>query len=176
MSHGDETTMQTDMSHAALPGELTQVVESVFAAMMQLGADPCTTPWFPGANRLTAAVRLTGEWNGAVLIECDQRQACAFAGRFLSIDCPKSADDLVRDVLGELANMIGGNLKCVLTHGMQLSMPLVLDEDGASVRIAADASRRRLAFQCAEGTFWVTILATPKECAPLHTEILANRL
>ena len=66
---------------------------------------------------MTSAVQLTGEWNGAVLLECDRGQACRFAARFLSIDLPDAVDDVVRDVLGELANMIGGNLKCVLSAG-----------------------------------------------------------
>jgi chemotaxis protein CheX len=71
----------------------------------------------PGADRLTSAVHLAGDWNGAVLLECDRRQACRFAGRFLSMDPSDTVDDVVRDVLGELANMIGGNLKCMCWAG-----------------------------------------------------------
>jgi CheY-specific phosphatase CheX len=66
----------------------------------------------------------------------------------------------VRDVLGELVNMIGGNMKCVLTRGIQLSMPSVVDGSDYSLRICGAAVRERLAFRCAEGAFWVTVLAT----------------
>jgi len=59
---------------------------------------------------------MAGDWNGAILLECDRRQACQFAGRFLSLDPSDTVDDVVRDVLGELVNMIGGNMKCVLTR------------------------------------------------------------
>ena len=56
---------------------------------------------------MTAAVHLTGDWNGAALLECDRTQACNFAGRYFSADPSATVDDIVRDVLGELANMIG---------------------------------------------------------------------
>ena len=64
----------------------------------------------------------------------------------------------MRDVLGELANMIGGNLKCVLAREVQLSMPSVVDGSDYSLRVCGAEVRLRLAFQCAEGIFWITVL------------------
>jgi chemotaxis protein CheX len=152
--------MPTELSVELLPSELAQIVESVFETMMRLEAVQCTAPWFPSGDRLTAVLHLAGDWNGAVLLECDPRQACRFAGRFLSTDPPDTVNDVVRDVLGELANMIGGNLKCVLTRGIRLSMPSVVDGGDYSLRVCRAEVRDRLAFQCAEGPFWVTVLTT----------------
>ena len=76
------------------------------------------------------------------------------------MDPPDTVDDVVRDVLGELANMIGGNMKCVLTRGIRLSMPSVVDGGDYSLRVCGTKVRERLAFQCAEGLFWITVLAT----------------
>ena len=150
--------MPTEFSTETLTGALAQIVESVFATMMSLEVAECGTPWFPSGDRLTSALHLAGDWNGAVLLECDRRQACRFAGRFLSMDPPGTVDDVVRDVLGELANMIGGNLKCVLTPGIRLSMPSIVDGSDYSLRVCGAEVRERLAFQCAEGPFWITIL------------------
>jgi chemotaxis protein CheX len=69
-------------------------------------------------------------------------------------------DDDVRDVPGELANMIGGNMKSILGQGIQLSMPSVVDGGDYSVRVCGVAVRRQLAFESTEGFFWVTVLAT----------------
>ena len=160
MSPVEKTLMPTELSVEILPGELAQIVKSVFATMVSLEVGECGTPWFPSGDRLTASVHMAGDWNGAILLECDRRQACQFAGRFLSMDPPDSVDDVVRDVLGELVNMIGGNMKCVLTRGIQLSMPSVVDGSDYSLRICGAAVRERLAFRCAEGAFWVTVLAT----------------
>jgi chemotaxis protein CheX len=152
--------MPTELRAEILPSELAQIVESVFGTMLRLEASECGIPWFPSEDRLTSIVHLAGDWNGAVLLECDRRQACRFAGRFLSMDSPGAVDDVVRDVLGELANMIGGNLKCVLTRGIRLSMPSVVDGDGQSLRVCRAEIQVRLDFQCAEGIFWVTVLTT----------------
>jgi chemotaxis protein CheX len=150
--------MPTELRIEIQPGELAQIVESVFAAMLGIAAVECGTPWFPAGDRLTSAVHLAGDWNGAVLLECDRRQACRFAGRFLSMDPSDTVDDVVRDVLGELANMIGGNLKCVLGQGILLSMPSVMDGSDYSLRVCGVEVRRQLAFQCDDGLFWITTL------------------
>jgi len=147
--------MPTELSVEITPNELVQIVESVFETMLRLEAAEGGTPWFPSADRLTAAVRLIGDWNGEVLIECARAQACRFAGRFLSEDPPGSVNDVVRDVLGELANMIGGNMKCVLTAGIRLSMPSVTDGG-----VRQEGILERVAFQCEEGPFWVTVLSS----------------
>ncbi len=150
--------MTTETTIEIQANELAQIVESVFSTMMNLEVGEGTTPWFSSPDRMTAAVHLTGEWNGAVLLECDRKQACSFAGRFLSMEPPAQVDDDVRDVLGELGNMIGGNLKCVLTSGIRISMPSVTDGDDQRLRICGSQVHDRLALQCAEGPFWITIL------------------
>jgi len=160
MSPAEKTLGFTESSSEILPSELAQIVEAVFATMLNLSAGVDGTPWFPGVDRLTAAVHMAGDWSGAILLECDRRQACQFAGRFLSMDPSETVDDVVRDVLGELVNMIGGNLKCVLTRGIQLSMPSVVDGSDYCLRVCGAEARERLAFQCAEGLFWITVLST----------------
>jgi CheY-specific phosphatase CheX len=76
------------------------------------------------------------------------------------MDPPDIVDDDVRDVLGELANMIGGNMKCGLSvTGVRLSMPTVLDGSDYDLRVCRSQVEDRLAFQCADGHFWVTVLS-----------------
>src|SRR5260370_15494320 len=89
-----------------LPSELAQVVESVFGTMMGLEAGGSEAPWRPSADRLTAAVHLTGDWSGALLLERDRAQACRLAGRFLSIHAPRAVDDVLRDRLGSRSHIV----------------------------------------------------------------------
>jgi len=140
--------------------QITQIVESVFMTMMSLDVSPCDASWNHNGDRLTSFVHLTGDWNGAVLLDCNPRQACLFAGLILSMDPPDIVDDDVRDVLGELANMIGGNMKCSMPTGVRLSMPTVMEGRDYDLRICGSQILERVAFQCAEGHFWVTVLVT----------------
>ncbi|MFY9855428.1 MAG: chemotaxis protein CheX [Terracidiphilus sp.] len=148
--------MQTEVSVEMLE----QIVGSVFSTMMSLEVSPTTATWSLSGDRLTSSVYLTGDWNGAVLLDCNPRQACQFAGRILSMDPPEVVDDDVRDVLGELANMIGGNMKCSMTTGVSLSMPTVMEGRDYDMRICGSQVLERVAFQCDEGHFWVTVLST----------------
>jgi chemotaxis protein CheX len=142
------------------PTELTQIVGSVFETMLKLEVSETREEWFPDSDRLTAVVHMSGHWSGAVLVECDRDEACRLAGRFLSIDPPDAVDDMVRDVMGEIANMIGGNLKCVLTPGITLSTPFVIDGSNSALPVCGAEIREPLTFACAEGAFWVTVLET----------------
>lgn len=137
---------------------LEQTVEAVFLTMMNLEVLPDSTSRTPSPDQLTSAVHLSGSWNGALLFECGRPQACQFAGRILSIDPPDTVTDEVRDVLGELANMIGGNMKNALAEDVVLSMPSVT-EGCSELRICGSKVQDRLAFTCSDGPFWVTLLA-----------------
>jgi chemotaxis protein CheX len=136
---------------------LQQIVGSVFQQMMSLDISPSETECTPGTDRLTSFVQITGDWEAAVLFECNQWQACQFAGRILSVDPPESVDDDVRDVLGELANMIGGNIKSEMPKGLRLSMPTVVDGSHVGLRFCGSKVRQTLSFECSEGAFWVFV-------------------
>jgi chemotaxis protein CheX len=138
---------------------LARTVEAVFINMMNLYVTPSKTPWAPSHDQMTSAVHLSGAWNGALLFECNRQLACQLAGRFLSMDAPETVNDDVRDVLGELANMIGGNMKSAVAAGLSLSMPSVTDGSDYGLRVCGSEVKGRLAFECADGPFWVTLLA-----------------
>jgi chemotaxis protein CheX len=137
---------------------LERIVKSVFITMLDLPVSTSEIIHQPSMSRLTSFVQMTGDWNGVVALECSPRQACLFAGRILSMEPPDIVDDGVCDALGELANVIGGNLKCGMSTGVRLSMPTVLDGPDYDVRMDRSKVRERIAFECSEGCFWVTLL------------------
>ena len=142
---------------------VAQIVESIFVTMMDLEVSASETPSLPVGDRLTSSVYLEGDWNGAVSLECNREQACQFAGRLLSMDPPATVDDDVRDALGELANMIGGNLKSSMGANARLSMPSVIVGNDYELRICGSETQSRLAFQLNGGNFWVTVSAKDGE-------------
>jgi chemotaxis protein CheX len=158
MSRAERAIMPTAANIEIHLSELAQIVEYVFSTMMSLEVSACTQPWLPSEDRLTATIYLAGDWNGVLALECGHKQACVFAGRFLSIETPQTVDDVVLDVLGEMTNMIGGNLKCVLAGGLRLSMPSVVDGSDHNLRVCRAGARERLVFECEEGVFSVAVL------------------
>lgn len=146
--------MLTESNLTISPEDLIQIVQSAFESMLDLEVSWCAAPCFPNRGRLTAVIHLTGNWSGTVLLECSPELACQLAGCFLSIDPPAAVDDMVRDVLGELANIIGGNLKSASGQGIHLSLPAIVD---GSIRVGA--AGERLSFECAYGPLWITVMA-----------------
>jgi CheY-specific phosphatase CheX len=142
-----------------LLNEMAPIVSAVFETMLDIEVAPGEAAWKPGPDRVIASVHLAGAWTGVVDLECDQRQACRFAARFLGDDDRVDPCSITRDVLGELINMIGGNLKCALTSGILLSSPWVT-EDGGAHRPGA-SHQHHMSFECSEGTFWVGVLSLP---------------
>ncbi len=164
--------MLTNSSIEIPPGDVAQIVESVFGTMLGLEVSQGGTPSCPDLNQLTSGVHLTGAWNGALLVDCGAEQACRFAGRLLSMDPPGRVDDDVRDALAELANMIGGNLKCLLPSGIQLGIPSVVDGGAYHFRIPGTEVLERMAFQCADGSFWITVLRGRTEDADVARQLV----
>lgn len=158
--------MQVDI----VSSDVAQIVASVFDNMLDLEVIPCDLihgegAWRAGAERMTAQVRLSGAWNGSVALECDRRQAREFARRYLTSSGPSACgpapdigDEVATDLVGELANMIGGNWKCVLGRGLHLSAPEVAAGSLPELNLGPASVIQQLSFRSAAGIFWVTIL------------------
>lgn len=145
------------VSVEAFQADIEQIVASVFETMLGLTAFPVpgTTP---GSPEVTAAIFFAGAWKGAALVECSLEQARAWTARLMEIDTPPSFTGDVQDAMGELANMVGGNLKSVLPRGTTLSMPSVVRGENYSLRICGDHVYHREGFTCGGDTFWVTLV------------------
>jgi chemotaxis protein CheX len=86
-----------------------------------------------------------------------------FTGRLLGIEPPEEFNDDVRDAVGELANMIAGNLKPLLPPGVALSMPTLVEGTDYALRILGGNLAGMLAFYSPGGVFWVTLIEAPQD-------------
>jgi len=137
---------------------LETVIASVFGTMMGLAVRPSHEPCPGPDGMLTAAVYLTGEWVGAACVHVEPKQACAFAGCFLGMPSPEAVSDDVRDVMGELANMIAGNLKCMLAPGLRVSVPSVTDGGAYSLRVCRTREVVTAGFDTDAGPCWISLV------------------
>lgn len=137
--------------------DIARIVEDVFRTMLNLDAvlSEEAGPAAPGG--LTVAVQFVGEWKGAIVLQCSEEQALLFTARLMPGRKPAGIDEDVRDCLGELANMVGGNLKSVLPHGVALSMPSVVAGSDYAEICGANAARS-VGFSSEVGVFRVTLV------------------
>ncbi|HEX3762209.1 MAG TPA: chemotaxis protein CheX [Kofleriaceae bacterium] len=107
-------------------GELSRaiagIVRSVCETMLGLEAE-LAAPGDP-PDGPAGCVQFAGAWTGGVLLRCDAALARTCAAILLADDhCDDAA---VCDALGELTNMVAGNLKAVLPAPSRLSLPVVV--------------------------------------------------
>lgn len=140
---------------------VVQIVESIFTSMLDVEVFVVDRAGAVSASqRYTSSVYLEGDWNGAVSFECGPNEACILAGRFLSSPPPPAVDDDVRDVLGELANMIGGNIKSAIGADIRLSVPSVIEGRDYEIRVCGSDRADKISFEFSTGTFSVTVIGT----------------
>ena len=134
--------------------QLSKIVVEVFNTMLDTQVSPSKVPWEPGLECVVGVVRLSGGWEGAVSFQCSLRQAARFSEQITRKPCPLKPNRIVRDVVGELANVITGNIKCFFPRGVNTSFPLVMYGTEHSIRIAGPVVR--LPFLVEDGeVFWI---------------------
>lgn len=128
MTGKSEERVSVPVESNLLRTDLIRIVQDIFLAMlsMEVGESGLAVEAPDGAV-VTASLHLSGTWNGAILLQCDLETACQFAEVMLGIQRPAAADEDVKDVMGELINMVAGNFKAVLGGGSRLSLPTVVE-------------------------------------------------
>ena len=155
--------LTTIQPHPSTDAELSKVVRSVFNIMVGLDVETPDSEVPVADGVLTAVVYITGRQSGAVVIHCPVSEACKFTGRFLCQQAPPMVNEEVLDVLGELANMVAGNIKCRLMPDSQLSIPSVIEGAEGMLSLLWKNSQRKM-FNTEVGSFWVSItVAMPSE-------------
>jgi chemotaxis protein CheX len=122
------------MDVVATEADLQAIADQVWMAYLDPeGVNPLL-PAEPAEAKLDvmSAVSITGNWHGHVIFACTGKAARNAAAGFLAMDPAEVVDDDVVDVLGELANIVGGNIKSILPAGCSVSLPHVVMSPGCT--------------------------------------------
>ncbi len=112
---------------------------------------------FKSSHDLSGIIGFSGALQGTVVISVDQEVAFSAAEMFLGTR-PTEIDDEVRDMVGELANMIGGNAKeRIPITGILLGLPTVISGKGHRVSFEPGAHIEHMAFETPWGPLSVEI-------------------
>ena len=117
-------------------------------------------PATASAHDWTARIGISGEWNGEVFVTVSQPAAAAITTRMTRIAEPTASD--ISDALGELANIVGGNVKSLMPDECLLSLP---DVTHGQVTPATEA-QSRLDFMWRDEPITITV----HEIASHHPE------
>lgn len=115
--------------------DLREIAEQVWASYLDPeGENPLLDLPLPRpADEVFGVVSVTGAWRGAVVISFSEAASKHAAGALLGVDQAEVTIEDVTDAVGELANIMGGNVKSLLPEPCALSLPHVLTGTRVSV-------------------------------------------
>lgn len=139
--------------------DIVAVLREVWCTMLNQDLHEVMEEPMREEKSIAGTVQITGAWEGAVMLQCTERTARVFTAELLGIaDHEVNTADL-DDAVGELANVVGGNIKSLLPGPSALSLPMVTR--GLDYTNAFPHTRvvQRILGRSADEPFCVTLLA-----------------
>ncbi|MCB1021657.1 MAG: chemotaxis protein CheX [Bryobacterales bacterium] len=154
--------MAADLTHEATRQEelAASMVHDVFSTMLALEMWPAEEATPPAQYPVLGVVFFAGARKGAVQVELESRLAYRITAHLMSTSTPDEVDSDVCDAVGEVVNMIAGNLKGTLPPDTVMSMPAVVSGRSFSLSIAGATQVDKLDFATPDGRFRVTLVQT----------------
>ncbi len=115
-----------------------------------------TAPLF---DSISGVIGLVGTHKGVLAIHLPQNVAMAVTGSFLGMDVEEVNED-VEDAVGELANMLAGDVKTALAangRDIDISLPTVIAGREYDFQPTGEAERIIIPFSCSAGNFSVEL-------------------
>lgn len=146
--------------------ELEQITGDIWSTMLGLdlrpgGPDPAAAvaPDAQGRRRVfTGCILITGDWEGAVTLDLPSGLARRAGAIMFGGSPDEVADAEIRDVVGELTNITGGNVKALVGGTCQLSLPAVTEGADYLMSLPGSSVVNRVRLDCDGELLLVTVL------------------
>ena len=142
-----------------LQNELVQFVNNIWDSLLKLPVSPSDKIFKPEGqgNTLASCIHITGAWQGSVTLYCSTDLAKKIATTMIPIPMEDLTTADIQDVMGEIVNMVAGNVKSLLPQPSAISLPSVAITD-FDLRIPKTEMINTVTFECAQSLFLVTLL------------------
>jgi chemotaxis protein CheX len=138
--------------------DIISLTRQVSDSVLGMSAEPLPDTSVPQYTEIIASVQISGEWQGAVVVTCAREVAEAITEAMFAMDPGTTSHEELDDAMGEMANMIGGNIKGLVPGPSQLSLPTVVAGKEISATIPGSALSVEALFALDSGTLGVQVL------------------
>lgn len=136
---------------------IREIVHVVFEATFAIAVEDAPPDEGSTASVSSSLVGIAGRWDGAVIVDCSPAVAHLLASLMFGVPSDEVDRDQIEDALGELANMVGGNLKALLPGPCTLSLPTVVEGRDYRVRVPGATIVRDVSFTLPDGSLRVLV-------------------
>lgn len=111
-----------------LKEETFHIVKNIWDSILGLEIEPIEDALLnTNQHMLTGYIFIFGAWDGALSLDCSKKFADQASSIMFDIPASQLKMEDIQDTMGELANMLGGNIKSLLPQPCKLSLPSVVD-------------------------------------------------
>ncbi len=144
MSLNLDVSESAGMLEQDLTGYVIHATKEVFSTMVMMELEdsyPLLEPVTHFHCSVTSMIGLAGTYTGILSVHCPQTFARRITSNMLGMEVPEMGED-VNDALGEIANMLGGYVKQILSKGgldINLSIPTVIAGEEYTIYAISDS-------------------------------------
>jgi chemotaxis protein CheX len=111
---------------------IADLTQEVWNALLAEDRGPLVPDEVMGED-VVAMATITGEWNGTVCVSCSRVAARHATSAMFGMEDAELTADEINDAVGELVNVVGGNIKSLVPGPSVLGLPTVVE--GTPVRL-----------------------------------------
>ncbi len=139
--------------------KMIESTKEIFSSMvmMEISVKEIMTDHGPLNDTITGMIGLAGTHKGVLAVHIPYGVAMAITSSFLMMDVTEINED-VHDAVGEIANMLGGNVKTILSDNgrdIDLSLPTTIAGSEYSFSSDKDVEKIIVEFDTGKGRFMV---------------------
>lgn len=115
--------------------DVAQIVTEVWTSMLGIDAERLEVHPKIEGPAVAGSVGVSGAVEAQISLEMTAEAAQQFAGLMFGLAVDEVSDDDVADAVGELTNMVGGNVKSLIADSGMLSLPVVAQGKPPTLRV-----------------------------------------
>jgi len=150
---------------AAIDDDIKEIARTIWATLFELPLEDGDAARLGPDSTVTSCVQIDGAWHGAVVLQCPLTLARTLTAAMFQADTAPEPDE-VHDALGELANMLGGNIKALLPGPSRISLPAVAAGSDYHMSVVGTNAVTSLSFTCDGHPLRVTLLQQSGQADP----------
>jgi chemotaxis protein CheX len=151
------------IDQAVIGREISLGARDVFSTMLMVdleSEEAVINQRLPLQSNLSAMIGLGGGIRGVLAVHCPAAVAKAITSTFLGMEVNELDED-VKDAIGEIANMVAGNLKVSFAEEgvhIELAIPTSVVGESFNVCGAARAQRVIVPLKMSGDPFWIELM------------------
>ncbi len=157
--HGP-SPMQGSIAPPDFKNEIDQTLKEIFLSMFSEQASLIPKEEVPGEIGMSAIIGFAGNMSGVLSLHFSRSSASKIASALLGMEV-QEGDEMIRDAMGEMANMVAGGFKNRISGAkdtLKISIPTVIEGKGYKTYPPVNAQNMMLGVTAGTHRFLVQLI------------------